>query len=108
MLSDDSKRIVVIKDIHSNIIEEAILILKDRPAARRNRNKDFILSEANMIISRYVEENKGGEAASNKNLKIRKKPLQQKKAPVSLMINVALAASAVLLLFLLSKAIWAF
>ncbi len=108
MLSDDSKRIVVIKDIHSNIIEEAILILKDRPAARRNRNKDFILSEANMIISRYVEENKGREAASNKDSKITKKLLQQKKTLVSLMINVALAASAVLLLFLISKAIWLF
>jgi hypothetical protein len=64
MVAGDTKKIVVIKDIPSDLVEEAILILRNETDDIRNEknNKrpkdDFILKEAEAIIDRYIKENK--------------------------------------------------
>ena len=67
MLSDGPKRIVVIKDIKSNMIEEAILILKNGSVVawegsndsvskkEKKVNPDFLLKEAEVIIDRLLK-----------------------------------------------------
>jgi len=69
MVAGNAKRIVVIRDISSNIIEEAILILKSEPGAgggdimpkpgddKRKRDNDFLVKEAETIINNYIREN---------------------------------------------------
>lgn len=69
MVAGDTKKVVVIKNISSNLIEEAILILKNEPGAqdgnriektaqgRLNARNDFILKEAESIINQYIKEN---------------------------------------------------
>ena len=59
----DMKNIIVIKDLPSNIIDEAIVILKDNKAKKiNNSNRDNnehinnnIVDEAQKIISEYVD-----------------------------------------------------
>ncbi len=69
MVLGDTRRVVVLKNISSNLIEEAILILKNEPgekenthidsskAARSNVKNDLILKEAESIINQYIKEN---------------------------------------------------
>lgn len=70
MVAGDTKRVVVIRNISSNLIEEAILILKNGPDAVREDSKgkppqdksnirnDFILKEAEHIINDYINGNR--------------------------------------------------
>lgn len=74
MTRGDTKKIVVLKDIPSNIIEEAIIILKtdkDLSKSTTNNNKtskslihskDFLLKEAELIIQSYINDIKKPEA----------------------------------------------
>ena len=69
MVADDTKRVIVIKNISSNLIEEAILILRNgsdvaagdqsrNPARQKSsRGNEFILKEAEDIINQYIKEN---------------------------------------------------
>lgn len=69
MVAGDTKKVVVIKNISSNLIEEAILILKSEPGTQEcnridktaqsklNARNDFILKEAESIINQYIREN---------------------------------------------------
>jgi len=67
MTDRDTKEVVVIRNINSNIIEEAILILKDRPENSSNKSsdrkktvrgvdRDYILKEAQAVIDTYIKE----------------------------------------------------
>jgi hypothetical protein len=70
MVSGKTKKIVVIRDIPSNFIEEAILILRGEPEAgeqknsskppivKINKENDFLVKEAQLIIDNYVKESK--------------------------------------------------
>lgn len=107
------KRVVVIKDIPSNIVEEAILILKgdvttqdikvSREVSRRNIKKDdkFLISEAQSIINEYIKDGKVQVKPSkvpNLNLNITKK-----RFFVSSVINLALVGSIALLIFIITR-----
>ena len=64
MEEDNFRNIVLLKDLPSNIIEEAIVILKDTSKVtvkniKQNKNSDkkdskYIIKEAEMIISNYI------------------------------------------------------
>lgn len=71
---DNMKNIVVLKDLPSNMVEEAIVILKPNVkmtsikkkekkkenvtvgAKRRENSKDYIVKEAEEVISRYISD----------------------------------------------------
>ena len=63
MSKEKRKNMVILKNLPSNILEEAIVILKPNVDARsfeeiNNKNdniyKDYIINEAKMIISNYI------------------------------------------------------
>lgn len=68
---DNSKNMVILKDLPSNIVEEAIVILKpnvkikskdliDKKSSKNNKNKKtsnskkYIINEAEMIVNNYI------------------------------------------------------
>lgn len=69
MVRGSTKRIVIIRDIPSNFIEEAILILKNETEIKEDiKDKaglkagksipdDYLLKEAEAIINSYIKEN---------------------------------------------------
>ena len=113
MFSDNAKRIVVIKDINSNMIEEAILILKNEPGAawqkdekegvRKGKKKtpDFLLKEAELIINNYIKENKTNNE-TKKSSTVRQ-VVTKKKMNTNRIINFTLIASIAILLFIASR-----
>ncbi|MGI6668063.1 MAG: hypothetical protein ACOX4M_00970 [Acetivibrionales bacterium] len=113
MVAGDTKRVIVIKNISSNLIEEAILILKNEPGIPKCNGNDkrpkgvqdsrnsFLLKEAENIINEYIKEH---------NLAIRHDRRSQNdpgtrslKIPANVLINAFLAASIAILIFVLSK-----
>lgn len=60
MIMNLGKKIICVKDIPSNIIEEAIFILKSNIVDNKNqryemRTKEIILDEAEEIVDEYLE-----------------------------------------------------
>lgn len=59
----DMKNIIVLKDLPSNIIDEAIVILKDNKAKRKDNSEDIpmlymdtnIVEEAQNVIAEYID-----------------------------------------------------
>ena len=90
MLNDNLKNIVVLKNLPSNIIDEAIVILKSKKNARklelieknsvinykkRLNNNDYIIKEAESVISNYIaklEKNGSIEKTDNMEKKYKK------------------------------------
>ena len=68
MTRSGTRRVVVIKDIPSNLVEEAILVLKTdkdfeitAPKGKEGMANDFLIKEAQSIIENYIYEIKRGE-----------------------------------------------
>ncbi len=114
MLSGDSKRVVVIKDIPSNIIEEAIFILKPeflgksgtsskRALAKVSKSKDeFMIKEAELIINNYIKDADAFRAADKKKIS-NLRPGTKKAFPLNITINLALAGSILFLILMITK-----
>jgi hypothetical protein len=114
MMADNTKRVVVIKNISSNLIEEAILILKNGPDAaadsqpqqavcvKAGKGNELILREAEDIINQYIKEN--GLAVKKGNNRV---PSAKKRPRIRLsanaIINISMAAAFLLLIFVVSK-----
>ena len=88
MESSNFKNMVVLKKLPSNLVEEAIIILKANKKVRRlekapnvnnlsseifdKKEKDYILKEAEMLVTKYideVEQKKQKELENKRNLK---------------------------------------
>ncbi len=94
MEASNLKNMVVLKNLPSNIVDEAIIVLKTNKKARKlqkvekniksvNKNeskkdKDYILREAEMLVNNYISkiENKEKKDFSNKSLKEKYKKLK--------------------------------
>lgn len=114
MLFSNSKKIVVVKDIPSNIIEEAIFILKNEPAKKDGEKdgkepvgvhskagKDYLLKEAEAVINSYIIQNKYNVRCSTGiSLKVGD---GKKKLITNLAINATMVASIALLIFVISR-----
>lgn len=100
MFYGKSKRVIVIRDIHSNLFEEAILVLKEEKEQDKGNksSNDFILKEAELIINNYIKDNKGKFAPPKK-----EEPTKNSKFMKNLLINSALIGSVVAVVFLLIK-----
>ncbi len=77
MFYGKEKKVIVLRDIHSNLFEEAILVMKQDAQSGDNEKKQqiekssvynnkFILREAEAIINNYVKENKSNLATAPK------------------------------------------
>jgi len=112
---ENVRKIVVIKNVASNYIEEAIFILrsdcradnnllkKDRLLyGKLNNDKDYLIKEAQLIINNYINEcKKNGISYANSNIHDMK--VHKAKLSVNTIINIALFSSFALLLFFLIK-----
>lgn len=109
MTKSSSRKIVVLRDIPSNMIEEAILVLKnDNHESQKNsslekskieKKRDFlVLKEAEMIIDNYIN-------SKNTVDTIKKTTPIVKKWYVDFMINAGLVFGIGIFLFLLLKII---
>lgn len=111
MFYGKSKKVIILRDIHSNLFEEAILVLKeDReqdkevsagvPSDKKSNVKsDFILREAESIINNYVKDNKGKLAPQKKKESLKR----NSKFMRNVLINSALFGSIAAVIFLLFK-----
>ena len=113
MASGIPKRIVVIKDIPSNFIEEAILILKSDPASnvekgkgtsrRKKIDEDYLVKEAELIVNSYIKESKLD--IGPKNTARLKFDMPKNKNKLNTIINLALFGSIALLIFIITRVI---
>ena len=86
MESSDMKNIIVLKNLQSNLIEEAIVVLKnninvkipqidakEKSKEDKSKNKEYIIKEAEMHIAQYASslENKISMPKRNKDLEKR-------------------------------------
>jgi len=106
---ENTKKVVIIKDIKSRYVEEAILILRkniqDIPEQEQpnagNIDSDFLVKEAQRIIDEYIVNCK-------RNARERRKLLLDKdfnfrKPYINKIINIALISSAALFIYLLIR-----
>ena len=105
---DNMKNMVVLKDLPSNIVDEAIVILKPNVKVKsldmsqnnsiKNKKvkienpKKYIINEAEMLISNYISKI---ENDKNKNIKINKKIEDKCKRlrMISIFLGIAFIAS---------------
>lgn len=89
MESSNMKNIVVLKNLPSNIVEEAIIILKETQKVKERelidkskkinvsqvqpKSKEYILKEAEMLVTDYINkmENKKQKNKSENNIKVK-------------------------------------
>jgi hypothetical protein len=120
MFYGKEKRVIVLRDIHSNLFEEAILVMKEDAEGGEKSSKmcsegssgqknDFILKEAEAIINNYVKENKSALAciapASCKKPRgsAAKKKFDSSRFMKMVIINSAVIGSIAAVIFILSK-----
>lgn len=107
-MEDKMKNIVVLKNLPSNLVEEAIVILKGNKKRIKSikslvskngtkvedKSKDYIIKEAEMVISNYITniENQKLSKSKKKNKNIEKKYKRLKIATIimSIMLVVSL------------------
>lgn len=111
MVCEGTKRIVIIKDIPSNFIEEAIFILKsengekeaqgEKNSQQEKKSKDFLLKEAELIIENYIKDNKmQAEARRSRDMK---RGFLKRLFSREILLNVALAAGIILMAVIVAK-----
>ena len=118
MINSNLKRIVVIKDIPSNIIEEAILVLKlndygknknqeknedenqekNKQVLSSKKKNETLIKEAELIINNYVSKNELALIVKKGKIAIPKT-----KSTIDIIINLALVTSITLLIFLITR-----
>ena len=113
MVAGDTKKIIVIKNISSNLIEEAILILKSNPGDLENKQyvkmtgssssmkNNYILKEAENIINQYIKENGLVKTQVRHSQSSRKIP--HMRISVNGMVNIFLIAAIAFLAWVVSK-----
>ena len=63
-MKDTSRRVVILKNIDSNLIEETILILKESAESGDSR----LLQEAEKIVAKYMDTQKAKKQATKKSI----------------------------------------
>lgn len=113
MVAGDTKKIIVIKNISSNLIEEAILILKSEPGTKEcnqlekpvqgkmNEKNDFILKEAESIINQYIREN--GLIISHNKHRLGKRKFPCIHINFNVFINILLMAAIAFLILIVGR-----
>lgn len=83
------KNIVILKNLPSNLVEEAIVVLKSNKKVKKQekveknkiiekdkeikKDKDYVLKEAEMLVSNYVAKLENENNSKRKNIEVSKK-----------------------------------
>ena len=70
MNQEKLKNIIILKDLPSNLIEEAIIILKDNNSKDKKKMEEYSKSEARDIIKNYFNKTKIEKKKSKKKIYI--------------------------------------
>lgn len=113
METSNMKNIVVLKNLPSNIVEEAIVILKgnkkikklelvdnknkNKLTSQEGKNKEYILKEAEMLVSNYINNTQKNKFIDRMNKSEKKKYGVLKK--YSIIVTILLVISLILNLF---------
>ena len=88
MSNDNLKNIVVLKNLPSNLVDEAIVVLKSKKTAKKLElveknsticfkkklnNNDYIIKEAENVVSNYINKIEKGKSVKNANNNIEAK-----------------------------------
>lgn len=115
MVAGDEKRVVVLKNISSNIIEEAILILKNDPMSgqsgsrsgtddeKQKRDNDLLFKEAEMIINNYVRDNNLHIVRKKRDRRL--KSYFKNKSLTNITINITILCSIAFLIYIVMRLI---
>lgn len=108
MESSDMKNMVVLKNLPSNIVEEAIIIFKENQKVKekefiergnkinsaeiQTKSKDCILKEAEMLVTDYIKkiENKKKFEKGNKNIMTKYKILKYYSVTSTILLVISL------------------
>ena len=92
MESSDMKNMVVIKNLPSNMVEEAIIIFNINSSETQTKSRDYILKEAEMLVTDYIKkiENNKKRPNANKDILLKYKLLKLYSVLSSVMIIVCL------------------
>lgn len=96
MVNDNMKKVLILKNIDSKYIDQAIIFLRSENKGR-NFNKvdhNFIVDEAVNIVNQYVERNYFAD----------KKERQEKNKKIGKMLNISIFLAIILLISLLMRA----
>jgi hypothetical protein len=107
MVIDNTRRIIVIKDVDSEFVQEAILILREEKKERETDRgkicgrpeKDFLVKEAQRIIDDYVRDCKSRASIRRRNYING----AGKKIPPSFIISASLVLCIVLFIYLIMR-----
>lgn len=110
MNTGNLKNIVVLKDLPSNLIDEAIVVLKENqkipklePASKEQKesniettkiksSKDYIIKEAQMLISDYISKIENKNKKENQSIqKLNKKCKRLKTVNQALLVGLAIS-----------------
>ena len=105
MESSDMKNMVVLKNIPSNMVEEAIIIFKETQKVRQkelidkaqkvnssnlqSKSRDYILKEAEMLVTDYIKKIENKKSTNNRDIIFKYKKLKK----YSLISTILLAIS---------------
>jgi hypothetical protein len=105
MINNNMRKVIIIKNIDSKYVEEAIVFLrKEIPSNANKFQKDYLVKESMNVINKYIERNyllAGKE--ENKGLKLMTKKKNIKN--YSKMLNISLLLSIMLLAYLITRAL---
>lgn len=111
MFKDKMRRVLIIKNINSQFVDEAIVFLKSdiKKTSKGSLNlnkldKDYVVNESINVINSYIERNYLLAEKKDKLLNKFEKKGKNKKNYFTIMLNIALFLSIMLLIYLISRA----
>lgn len=116
MFNGNTKRVVILRGIPSNVVEEAILILKNEPESKpekgstgvasdktQTKHNDYLIKEAEEVIKNYIKDLKLEKVP--KSVSVLSMDKHKSKFYTNVIINTALIASIALLILIVARII---
>ena len=112
MEASNLKNMVVLKNLPSNIVDEAIIVLKSNKKAKKlqkieknnqldkeeKKDKDYILKEAEMLLNNYISKVEKNDNQKNRETKA-KKTRYEKLKRYSIITTILCIVQAIIIIF---------
>lgn len=110
MSNDNLKNIVVLKNLPSNLVDEAIVVLKSKKTAKKlelveknsaiyfkktSNNNDYIIKEAENVVANYINKIEKGRNVkrANNNIEVKYKKIKAYSIFVSIILLLCIIRS---------------
>ena len=98
MESSDMKNMVVLKNLPSNMVEEAIIIFKETQKVRQkvtspnlqSKSRDYILKEAEMLVTDYIRKIENKKSENNRDIICKYKKLKKYSLVSTILLLISL------------------